>query len=626
MVRMKNVKKVWCILLISFALTVGMIGSFYEHNEILGVWICVGILFLFYFFIYLVLKETGQMARMKSWKKREKAVMLLLYLISNILILSVLLKERYIRFWDFGGYWGVAIEISDLIFQQPIQTLQNLYHSINADEYNQLIPCILALPLRILGRDFPMYALVIYNMFMSFTYIAILGCAESLITLIDRNVKPCTSALFAAIIINPAFYLPVLLGYLDAFALLNLSFSYLMICNFSFSKVDVKKDILLAASLMLSMIGRRYFSFAVLGAGIGVVLMCICQFLLEPSENKKRFLFNVMKNGIVIIGTMAFFLSVFFRGFLINSSKGTIFAAYSAYQTGGMIHNYQLLTEYYGVVLILIAFIGVIYCLKRKKGLPIGIFLLSSFFLSTYLFYKVQSMGNHHYYITIIPIMAFVCAGEHAIYRARHGTCIFKCTMAVIAFNFLQSVICINPEVNFGSLFTNQRIAPQIRDDIPQIQRMVNDIDELAEEGKTVYILSSSTILNDDLVRKAYMPDKLLAVQNVYVSSHVDLRDGFSRDFLNADVVLVADPVQYHLGEESQRVIGILAEEFIQGRELSSHYSYVKEYALEGNVTVSMYEKHTEFTETDLAYLRNMFDRFYSDYPELFHNRIYMNE
>ncbi|KAI4446258.1 hypothetical protein C823_000776 [Eubacterium plexicaudatum ASF492] len=162
--------------------------------------------------------------------------MAVLYFLSNILILSVLLKERYIRFWDFGGYWGVAIEISDLIFQQPIQTLQNLYYSINADEYNQLIPCILALPLRVLGKDFPMYALIIYNMFISFTYIAILGCVESLITLIDCNVKPCISALFAAIIMIPVFYLPVLLGYLDAFALLNLSLSYLIVCNFLLPK------------------------------------------------------------------------------------------------------------------------------------------------------------------------------------------------------------------------------------------------------------------------------------------------------------------------------------------------------------------------------------------------------
>lgn len=620
---MKKVKKGWCFFITGFGLVVGIISSFYEHNKILGVLICVGIMYLFYFFVYLVLKETRQTARMKSWKRTQKVIMAVLYFLSNILILSVLLKERYIRFWDFGGYWGVAIEISDLIFQQPIQTLQNLYYSINADEYNQLIPCILALPLRVLGKDFPMYALIIYNMFISFTYIAILGCVESLITLIDCNVKPCISALFAAIIMIPVFYLPVLLGYLDAFALLNLSLSYLIVCNFSFAKVEVKKDVLLAVSLLLSMLGRRYFSFAVLGVGIGVILMCIWQFLLASSENKKSFLFNVMKNGIVIIGTMLIPLLVFFRGFLINSSKGTIFAAYSAYQSGGMIHNYQRLVVYYGAIILFIAVIGAMYCLRRKKGLSIGIFLLSSFCISTYLFYKVQSMGNHHYYITIVPIMVFACAGGYAIYRASYGIHIFKCAMGLIAFNFIQSVIYVNPVVNLGSLFTNQRIAPLIRDDIPQIQRMVNDIDELAEEGKTVYILSSSTILNDDLVRKAYMPDKLLAVQNVYVSSHVDLRDGFSGDFLNADVILIADPVQYHLGEESQRVIGLLAEEFIEGRELSSHYSYIKDYALEDNVTVSMYEKNREFTETDCEYLRNMFDMFYSDYPDLFHNRIY---
>ncbi|KAI4446257.1 hypothetical protein C823_000775 [Eubacterium plexicaudatum ASF492] len=49
MFMMKKVKKGWCFFITGFGLVVGIISSFYEHNKILGVLICVGIMFLFYF-------------------------------------------------------------------------------------------------------------------------------------------------------------------------------------------------------------------------------------------------------------------------------------------------------------------------------------------------------------------------------------------------------------------------------------------------------------------------------------------------------------------------------------------------------------------------------------------------
>ncbi len=174
-----------------------------------------------------------------------------------------------------------------------------------------------------------------------------------------------------------------------------------------------------------------------------------------------------------------------------------------------------------------------------------------------------------------------------------------------------------SPAVN--RLFSNEFYAPKIRNDIPVIQAMAKDLTSLSDGNrKKVYCISSFTVFNDSILQDAELPNAVLVVPSMSISSHVDLRDGFNTDFLQSDIVVVADPAQYHLAPKGQRVIGILASEMLSGR-LGKHFMPVKQYRLDSGVTARVYIKNMPFTKDDVESLSKEFD---SVYPQLFKDRI----
>lgn len=588
--------------------------SMKEMNVNIGLAILILSLLIvaFYSLYYLTMKETNVIELIKGLEKKEIVFVVLLIVLSNILVLSVTLKNRYLYFWDFGGYWGVSITHSQLIFENPILALQELYRSINVDEYNKLIPTLIALPLHYLGCDFEMYTLIVYNMFVVPAMIVICAIIKKIVG--DKF----TRWQYVLVFSTAAFFSPVLLGYLDAFSMLCIALVFLILSDGYLESYSIKKSVILGLCLLLSVIGRRYFAFVVVGIALAVTIVALLK--LFTNKDKKEYFVALLKSAATIGFSAGIPAIVFFRDFLINSTSGTIAQAYSGYQSGTMMQNYVFLMMYYGALILILGVVGIAMMIKEKK-IDIMLIMMLSLLITTRLFYSVQSMGNHHYYLTIVPIVVISAISLIKPYKL-YQKIRYVIFSLVVILNILSGIGLLNLTGTSSMLLTNQKLTPQIRTDIPQIQSMANDLEELSNQGKCSYVIASSTIINDDIIRKVNMPDELISVPNLYVSSHVDLRDGFPVDFLTADIVLVADPVQTHLSEGSQMVIEILADEFISSKELSNNFQVVKIYTLDNGVTVTMYEKTQEFTTEQLDYLAARFDEFYSEYPDLFRNRI----
>jgi hypothetical protein len=59
-------------------------------------------------------------------------------------------------------------------------------------------------------------------------------------------------------------------------------------------------------------------------------------------------------------------------------------------------------------------------------------------------------------------------------------------------------------------LYSNEFYQPKIRTDIAQLQLLDNDLKSMSDSsGSHIYVVASSTILNDDILRKLYLPDTL---------------------------------------------------------------------------------------------------------------------
>lgn len=136
-----------------------------------------------------------------------------------------------------------------------------------------------------------------------------------------------------------------------------------------------------------------------------------------------------------------------------------------------------------------------------------------------------------------------------------------------------------------------------------------------------VYTVASSVVLNDDILRNACVSlgKSSELCGSILSASHVDKRDGFPQQFLPSELVIVAEPIQYHLRPEDQRVVGILADQILNQRGIGKSYRklpYV--VVLSENVRVFVYEKIHPFGKSDLENLSKLFIERYPDKKEIF--------
>jgi hypothetical protein len=495
-----------------------------------------------------------------------------------------------------------------------------LYASINDQEYNNLIPVLIALPLRVFGTSYVAYAIINFTMFLVPAFLAVLTLINNIWNKLSENHPQHFYMTLLIVMTNVGFYMPLYNGYLDVFSLLCLALVYLLICSTDFSVFDWKKDVLLAISLVLTFMGRRYFAFGVMGVAAAVIITAVADLIRNRLEKKRLlgYVFNAL--FLLVVGLVP--LLIVFRPFVMNSLFGNIRFAYSAYQDGSLLYNYEALAAYMGPVCIAFALIGSIYIFAKKKSAVYeGLLLLVSLLVSTWMFYQVQSMACHHYYITIIPVVVLSAIGVNVLVSGcRFGRQLLCLFIGLHVYIVLDGTSV--PDI-LEAAFTDQRLQPVIRNDVDTLRLLTSELRGYSDEGSSIYMIASSSVINDDVIRKINLPDELQAVPSLMAASQVDLRDGFSLGFLQADYVVVADPVQYHLSPEDQRVVGILADEFINHGRIGEHFEEVSAYHIDDDITLTVYKRVEEYTDEDRQYLADIYNQYYGDYPELFQNRIF---
>ena len=601
-----------------FLFLIGVILGNLGVPAVSGTLLCIAFICAYVWFLFQVLTRTGARSFWKGFDQKEKNAIYIMYIISNFILVAVLVAQRYIHFWDYSFYWANAIEYARSFFTDPIFTIQDAYETVNTIEYNYFIPCFLALPMKIFGEHFTIFALLVYNMFLVPAFFILLNCIVKLMHRIQHyEVKYVKYIAFIILLCVPV-YVPILNAFSDAFAFALLACAFLLFYDGYLDSFDWKKDVLLGASLVLTMLGRRYFAFAVVGFAVALVFYCIVR--ISKSQTKKESFQIYLKNGLVIGAVVLIPLCLFFRGFIELSISGNKAVAYSGYQFGDYIENYKYLIQYFGL-LYLVFIIPVVLFVKKGKEIGLDIITTVVFFFATSIqFYRIQSMMMQHYYIVTIPILVLLLLGMFQLFSCKHRI-VFFIGLCVLSVNMLVSFDKVKVPDAVSDCFTNASLAPTIRNDIPQIQKLTDQLNEFGEQGNKVYVIASSYQLNDDIIRCTYLPEKLDAVENLCGTFHVDLRDGINTDLFDAEIVVVTDPVQLHLTDGSQRIISLFTEQFQNNTGIAKNFKALDSYQLDDGITATVYQKVSEITKEQLKELEDTFDEYYSDYPELFHNR-----
>lgn len=596
--------------------------------NILGmVLICI-VPILFYTLVFACMKTAGLIEEILSFKKKEIVGTLFVLACSAVFLYAVLKPNRFIYYWDFGQTWVPAVSLLDLMLTDPIQALKTIYETINNSDYNWLMPTLELLPMKLFGYTYKYHVFLHHVFYMCPASLIVALYIKKVLKKINNKIQVNLSLIVFLFLTAPILIEVEYDGFIDGPMLILVVCCLLLVCDYDYSRINYRKNILLSICLLLLAICRRHFAYWVVGFIISVLVSCVIYCIeSKKPEGFGTFILNMEMVGIPDL----LILALFFRPYLIRSFFSNYSAAYSAYSLslGGSVQRH---VEVFGIVILAMAFAVPINLSIRNRGMrDFMLPTMANIWIATLMIWKTMSMNYHHYYLIIVQTMALVIVSFYVLcYQINKFKMLrYIATAVACAFGIMNMGISAIPamrNIPLKQLFTTHYFSPLIRNDMAEINTIIADLKSIREENPalTAYVLASSGILNDDILRMAQYPEQKTMSSQLYTSYHVDLRDGFDPKLLNADIVLVCDPIQTHLPDGTQRIITYPAELILNPDSyIGEHFKLYKQYSLDNGVTANMYIKCSPFDEEDYVQLAAYYDQYYSDYPDLFRNRIY---
>lgn len=487
---------------------------------------------LFYLYIFGALKKGNSLSEIKTLKKTD-------WLFSSIIlfgitgVICILIKQNhFIYYWDYGREWTTAISVSHDLFEAPLSALKGIYHSINEEDYNRFMPILIALPLKLLGNSFARYVVInqVFYMCPALFMISLLAYKILRKFQIVRT-KFWNVLLFVAA--TPIIYYVLLDGFMDPPVLLLISGVLMLSLDFDFRRMDISRCVLIAIGLLLLVLFRRHFAYWVVGYVFSILFVAIYQFI-NNKEDRKIIFKNYVTDMFVIGGISLAVLLTAFNRFLMRSVFNNFYYAYKAYDVSYADKFGRILIVFGWGILFMAIVLAPLMC-RFYKGL---VAVIATYFiniaLATFLLWRELQMNWHQYYLIVIQVMIMACIGLFGLaerLEKKKGNVLAAVGMV---WGIAGMVICYVPAfngVNICNLFSTRYYEAKVRNDLEEVNSLIECVNSLANEsnGKRVYVVSSSQILNSDTLKKARLPLDNNPVPNLYDTKNVDLRDGICK-------------------------------------------------------------------------------------------------
>lgn len=594
-------------------------------NHIIGYAIAIAMPILFYLYIFAIFNKTNAIVEINTFTKSDWYISIFIF-VSITCAIAVLIKQnQFIYYWDYGREWTTALSVSDELFVNPINALKSIYASINSTDYNQLMPVLIILPLKILGNSFARYVVVNMVFYMCPALFMISLLAYKILHKYQINgTKFWNIVLFVSL--TPILYYVLLDGFMDAPVLILISGLLMLSLELDFEKVDIVACVEMAVGILMLVLFRRHFAYWVVGYIVSIFFIAVYHIEKEKDRFRK---FKVYVMDMLIIGGICLsVLLTVFRQFFLRSVFNNFSYAYSAYNVT-YAEKFERIVVVFGWGVLFMAFILAPIVCRWYKGLfAITISYFIHIALATFLLWRELQMNWHQYYLIVIQVILLASVGLFGLAERKKKKNQILIKLAGVIWGLINVGVCFVPifqGTNIYHLFSTRYYETKTRNDLESIHEMIDYVNEIAnpENGKWVYVLSSSGVLNSDILRKAELPFNINPIPTLYGTREVDLRDGFPEELFQADVVIVGEPVQTHLPDGKQQIISHLSELILDSDSyLGKHYSCVKKFVLDGGVTANVYNRISQYDKEDYVKLQTYFDDLYGEYPELFGNRI----
>lgn len=528
--------------------------------------------------------------------------------LSVFVVVTYVKTERKFYYWDSLHYQEKLIQTC--LQQKPINKhFESLLFSIQHDDYTDLG----VYPLLPLCWYFGSNRLQ-YMLYVTFLYaLPAVGIFYLVVLKYGSDINP-TSALTKLVYIATAFlfpqlWAPVLIGFIDIGGLFIIGI--VLLITFRNKPTSTTQDIIIVLCLATLIFWRRWYAFWVVGYIGGLFIESVFDLTFQNNYTGKKLILVVIKLVVVVGGIL--FLSYWIGGSeLIGRFTANYANIYYPWKFESSI--FELMSEFVSKVgiftILLMAFSvfyqGVFFSLKSRS-----ILLISSFFITYYLFHKIQSFGPQHLYLLLPVIIILISTTIGKIIQRLPTLIKYACISGYLFFlclNFIWVFVPIFASSMGGIsfLFPEYRYPPLIRHDVDALRALLKKTQDLYDQDNgRITLVASSEELNGSLLRyacKNFQLDEEFCGAISYFGG-VDT-DGFPDVLFNSRYLLVADPIQYHLRPIDQRSIGIFATEIKKTESIGKYFMKIMPgYQLDNGIIVNIYLQKASIPQDEVENL-----------------------
>ncbi len=524
--------------------------------------------------------------------------------------------EDNVYLWDYRGYWTTWQQYGSLLPRHLLQWLGRNEHGIRSSDYNPF-------PVSLL---FPFYLLLGAGRFAYIVGLALvyLGITTVLLAVLlrkafDNSQRLFVLALLVAVVFVP-FWRPTLRGFPDIIGLMPIIGSVLFLMNASFStRVSIKKSIQLGLLMWAPFLLRRWYAYTVVTLYITLPVLAYFYDRLK-TETLDLSTYQRLRNifvSFLYAGLTSVIVAYAFQSSMIRRILRTDYGyIYSAYQTS-FSWSIESTLQGMGYYLLPFAALGLVFSLwaPARKSSLLCFFSLANLLISFVLFVRTQGPGMQHQlpFTLWVLIMALIGLGNIIVRIKRPAAtglvAIITIASLAIMVNALYRTgpdyqVKVLPEKNYGL-----RV-----DHFDTYLQLVDRLKALTAGGEEFAVFSSNGRLSDDLL--STISNGTLDQRMVRISQ-IDLRDGLNIQPFLAKYLVVADPIQLHLGGQGQDVVKFPAEELLSGVGIGRAYKRLPEtYLLDGDIHGWIYQKQRSFTQEEISAFLSRFTERYPDWTE----------
>jgi hypothetical protein len=522
-----------------------------------------------------------------------------LILLQALFVYGYVSHEHTVYFWDHAMYHGMARELAAAFRTGFSQGFGVLGQSLTQD-YNYLF-ALPSLPVFFLfGDGRPVFLLV--NFFVYFV------AFEVAVALVLRNVFSLAwpTALvsgFAVCSLLPPLWLPLLVGYPDVAAAACVTFSLGL--NVRAFNASFRSAILTGLLLGVAVLLRRHFAYAVAAFLIAAGFFGLFDSLLRTPQGRRgraflRFVATFGLCGAVTAGVVGLVAPVFFLNAL-TVDYGKLYLSYKK-----PVADFLLFAlSGFGVLLSVGVFGGFIL---GARALPEARRPLAFVAATTAVWFVVWCAGptqaGPHYLLHVLPVFAAVgltglCLGLWRCLERRRALLTIGVLALLLGANSAWALWLAPerapPDSNGAPrLFAAPR-PPVVRKDYEELVRLASYLDATTAPDDRIFVLGSSFVFNQDIVR-AVNTDILNRTDVLFrflQGPEIDSTHGSPLDaFAAANVYVVPDPPQYHLGPEAQKVVTAVARRFPpEGSSSGYFHKDVAVFDVDDGVHVSVWRR-----------------------------------